>query len=143
MKATVEVATITAILVLIGMTYMLVGVRPAWPTELSPAQTDITAIAGGDYTFTRRLKAGSQVANLTGYTFRASVKSGYSASTALADFAVSVTPLTGMISLRLNATQTTSLKLKVGVWDLLMIAPDGTKSYLMRGTFKCLPNATN
>lgn len=76
--------------------------------------------------------------NLTGYTARMQVRQSASAEEVLLELStenskISLTPLTGTITLIFSAATTAAIDWKRGKYDLELISPDGTVTRLIEG----------
>lgn len=76
--------------------------------------------------------------NLTGYTARMQVRQNASAEEVLLELStanskISITPLTGTITMIFSAATTAAIDWKRGKYDLELISPDGTVTRLIEG----------
>lgn len=105
---------------------------------LEPSPVDITCSQGEDCIKVLVLKAGGQPMNLSGYTYRAQIRTTPADIQPLAEIPIDVSALTtGTVLLALPGALTNQLGGKVAYWDLRQTDPSGRVSYPMRGKFKC------
>jgi len=105
---------------------------------LEPSPVDITCSQGEDCTKVLVLKAGGKPMNLSGYTYRAQIRTAPTDMQPLAEIPIDASALPiGKIFLVLPGTLTNQLGGKVAYWDLRQTDPAGRVSYPMRGKFKC------
>lgn len=108
-----------------------------------PGSLNLTSYQGERFSKTFVMKDGNgAVMNLTGYSYKAMVRKSYTDTVPLAEFGVTISPVAGEVTLSLTSVQTTALANTSNMWDLQQTAPDGTVSYLLRGTFRGLYSAT-
>ena len=84
--------------------------------------------------------------DLTGYTARMQVRQAYGAADALLSLSngtgITLGPSAGVITLTASATQTAAIAARNGVYDLEMVAPDGTVTRLLQGSVTISPEVT-
>jgi hypothetical protein len=121
-----------------------------------PATLNLQVSAGEDFAYTVRLTSCSKYSpldnscvtsttpvNLTGYVFKAQVKTTPYSQVVLANFSTSVIPSVGQVSWYLSNITTSGLTGKTGYWDLLMKAPDDSLSYVLKGVVIFSPRITH
>jgi hypothetical protein len=120
-----------------------------------PATMNLQINAGEDYAATVRLSTCSSYTplsglcrgtltpvNLTGYSFQAQIRATAYSSAVLGNFSTSTVPSTGNLTWKLSHQTTLALFGKSGYWDLRMTAPDGSLSYLLKGSVTFTPRIT-
>lgn len=86
--------------------------------------------------------------NITGYTLRSQIRATVESSSVMVDMTNANGKVTisdaaqGKIQMLLSATETASLAAGTGVWDLEVIAGDGTVTRLLQGSVTISPEVT-
>jgi hypothetical protein len=108
-----------------------------------PQPEDITCSQGEDRSKILVLKASGQPMDLTGYSFRAQLRAGFTDVTPLAELTIDNSGAgEGQLIIMLPAALTAQLAGRTGVWDLKETDPSGMASYPVRGKFKVYWSAT-
>ena len=82
-----------------------------------------------------------QPMSLVGYQFKAQARRDATAPV-FANFSTTISS-GGMVTISLSRAYTTTLVKKAGIWDLLMIEPNGAQSFVLRGVCTVMPSATH
>lgn len=92
---------------------------------------------GGSYAFPLAIKTtGNVAASVVDYTFKAQLRRD-EGGPLVAEFGVDVvSPLEGLVTLRLTAEQTTGVALGKHVWDLKATGVDGDVAWLVNGSMR-------
>ena len=111
------------------------------------AQYNITIEQGATWRLSLTWKdvAGAPI-DLTSYTARMQVRQAYGTADALLNLSsgagITLGPSTGAITLTASAAQTAAIAARNGVYDLEMVAPDGTVTRLLQGSVTISPEVT-
>lgn len=111
-----------------------------------PNRLDITVLQGE--TFARDLWFTHRVfQSFSGYTARAQVRTTFTSSTKIVDFATVTTPIAidtsaHKIEMLLSATETAAITAGRYVWDLELVSGSGVVTRLYSGSFVVLPEVT-
>lgn len=134
------------------LAWLLLIAVPA--AALEPGKYDLSIRAGEDFTTTWRINTCSAYSatgacigikipmDLSGYLFAAQFRTSYDSSPLLADFAITTVPTQGRVTIFLPRSSSRRLANKAGLWDLRITAPDGSTSYLLKGSCKVVPSIT-
>lgn len=100
-------------------------------------QHDIVIEKGANYNLNLQVLQddGSTPVNLTGYTVQAMVRILVDDANPVIDFAghITITALTGSITLYQSAAETAALTFANGVYDIILTSSGGTKQRLLQG----------
>jgi hypothetical protein len=117
---------------------------------IKPTSTYLTIYQGATFSETFTWVAGDTniPVNLTGYSARLQVKDNYDGLVILElnttnGGIVFPSPLTsGVINLFMSAASTSVLNFSMAIWDLILIASDGTVTRLLNGRMALSPGVT-
>lgn len=96
-------------------------------------------------TFTWKDPSGSPI-NITSYTARAMFRPDYGSNPILSlsttDGTMTITGASGVVAFNVPAATTAFLYAGTGVWDLELVAPNGTVTRLIGGTYRISTEVT-
>ena len=95
---------------------------------------------GADFSRSFAMSRDSLPVDLTGYSGLAAMSRAYKATPVSFTVEISETPEDGVFSISLSAEDSLAVAYVSGVWDLLLIDPDGLKQRLLSGTVQLSPN---
>jgi hypothetical protein len=107
------------------------------------AFTELTIEKGATFSTTITVEdTNGDAINLTGYTANSQIRKSYYSTTAN-NFTATVTGIAnGEITLSMTAANTSNLTNGRALYDLLITAPNGTKTRVVEGIVTILPNIT-